>query len=84
MVQVRMKNWLELDRDWPYNEGVAGDGPVVANPRGSLCHIFPVVDPNAHSYYHPWIELDLEQLIEQLDPASHDGVGGPKPTVGGQ
>lgn len=73
MVQARMKNWLELERNWPYNEGMSGDGPTLEHPRGSLCHIHPPVAPEGESYWHPWMELDLENLIEQLGPPGSDG-----------
>lgn len=84
MVQARVTNWMKLNQDWPYNRGICGDGPVLEHPRGSLCQIFPVVDPNTDGYTHPWIDIDLEELIEQLGPPSADGVSEPGPAVGGQ
>jgi hypothetical protein len=67
MAQVRVKNWQELARNWPYNEFLCGDGPIQEHRRGSLCQIAPVHanDPFA---CHPVIEIDLEALIEQLGP----------------
>lgn len=70
MAQVRMKNWLELERNWPYNEGMCGDGPIQEYPRGSLCQIYPVIAPGPvdDPIYHPSLEIDLEHLIAQLSP----------------
>ena len=69
MAQVRVKNWQELDRNWPYDGEMCGDGPIQEHPRGSICQIAPVRDPEKDHYkYHPAIEIDLEELIEQLDP----------------
>ena len=69
MAQVRVKNWQILDRDWPYNGEMCGDGPIQEHPRGSICQIAPVHDPEKDHYkYHPAIEIDLEELIEQLGP----------------
>jgi len=28
MIQARVKNWQELERGWPYNENMCGDGPI--------------------------------------------------------
>ncbi|MGO9285722.1 MAG: hypothetical protein ACLP75_22830 [Mycobacterium sp.] len=73
MAQVRVKNWQILDRDWPYNGEMCGDGPIQEHPRGSLCQIAPVHDPEKDHYkYHPAIEIDLEELIEQLGPPPLD------------
>jgi hypothetical protein len=41
MAQVRVENWYELDCNWPYNAGMAGDGPIQERPRGSVCQIAP-------------------------------------------
>lgn len=84
MVQARVKNWEELEQTWPYGHVMCGDGAVAEHPRGSLCQISPVIDPNTEGYSHPWIEIDLEELIEQLGPPSDDGVGEPKPAVGSE
>lgn len=72
MAQVRVNNWQELDGNWPYNEFLCGDGPILEHPRGSLCQIAPVIDPEDekgdHFKYHPPVQIDLENLIEQLGP----------------
>jgi hypothetical protein len=73
MAQVRVKNWQELDRNWPYNGEMCGDGPIQEHPRGSICQIAPVHDPEKDHYkYHPAIEIDLDELIEQLGPPPLD------------
>ena len=52
---------------------MCGDGPIQEHPRGSLCQIAPVHDPEKDHYkYHPAIEIDLEELIEQLGPPPLD------------
>jgi hypothetical protein len=71
MAQVRLKNWLELDRDFPYNRGICGDGTVLEHPRGSLCQIYPAVEPVDDAcfiYHHPYIEIDLEELMGRIEP----------------
>lgn len=72
MVQARLKNWEDLDRKWPYNEGMSGDGPALEHPRGSMCQIFPVAANEGDSYWHPSVEIDLEDLIAQLGPAASE------------
>ncbi|MEX0745087.1 MAG: hypothetical protein WD118_05755 [Phycisphaeraceae bacterium] len=85
MVQARMKNWMDLDRDWPYNAGMSGDGPIVEHPRGSLCQIFPVVDPHGSDYCdYPSMEMDLEGLLEQLGPPQAGRATKPESATGGQ
>lgn len=84
MVQTRVKDWEELERTWPYNQGMCGDGPILEHPRGSLSQISPVVDPNTEGYSHPWIEIDLEELIEQLGPPPADPLPKPETAVGSQ
>jgi len=69
MAPVRVKNWYQLDCTWPYNEFLCGDGPIQEHPRGSVCQIYPVVDPDKDHYqYHPPIEIDLDDLIKQVTP----------------
>ena len=64
MAQVRVNNWQKLDCNWPYNEFLCGDGPIQEHPRGSLCQIAPVIDPEDakgdHLKYHPPVQIDLE------------------------
>jgi hypothetical protein len=76
MAQVRVKNWYQLTCNWPYNGEMCGDGPIQEHPRGSLCQIAPVIDPEDergdHFKYHPPVEIDLEELIEQLGPPPLD------------
>jgi hypothetical protein len=75
MVQVRVKNWYQLDCTWPYNKDMCGDGAINEHPRGTLCQIYPVVDPDKDHYqYRPTIEIDPEELIKQLGPARPDFV----------
>ncbi|MDT5371601.1 MAG: hypothetical protein QOC62_6032 [Mycobacterium sp.] len=48
---------------------LCGDGAIQEHPRGSLCQIAPVVDPDKDHYkYYPAVEIDLEDLIKQLGP----------------
>jgi hypothetical protein len=85
MVQARMKNWMDLDRDWPYNAGMAGDGPIQEHPRGSLCQIFPVIDANKGRFYdYLPMEIDLEELLEQLGPQPAGLVTRPESATGNQ
>jgi hypothetical protein len=73
MAQVRVRNWYALDCNWKYNEGMAGDGPIHEHPCGSLSQIYPPIDSEKDHYqYHPPIEIDLEELIEQLGPPPLD------------
>lgn len=74
MAQARLKNWPELDRRWPYNEGMAGDGPIQEHPWGSVCQIHPVTAPEKDGYWHPCIEIDLEDLIKRLGPRPNDEI----------
>lgn len=71
MTQIRLKNWQELEYNWPCKEGVCGDGPIQEHPRGSVCQITPVHDPESeqgHFQYHPAIEVEIEELIAQCGP----------------
>ena len=74
MMQARVKNWVKVERNWPYNGGMSGDGPIQEHPRGSLCQIHPVIASDRDGYWHPSIEIDLEDLIKRLSPEPHDGV----------
>jgi hypothetical protein len=75
MAQVRVKNWYQLDCTWPYNKDMCGDGAINEHPRGTLCKVYPVVDPDKdHHQHHPTIEIDPEELINQLGPARPDFV----------
>jgi hypothetical protein len=52
---------------------MAGDGPIQEHPCGSLSQIYPPIDPEKDPYqYHPTIEIDVEELIEQLGPPPLD------------
>jgi hypothetical protein len=62
MAQVRVKNWEEAERNWPYHGEMCGDGPIQEHRRGSVCQIAPVHDD---CHYYPTIEIDLEELIER-------------------
>jgi hypothetical protein len=74
MAQVRVKNWQILDRDWPYNGDNVRRRPDPGAPAG-----FALPDRSGsrpgegdHYKYHPAIEIDLEELIEQLGPPPLD------------
>ena len=66
MAQARVKNWYQLDRNWPYNEFLCDDGPIWAHPRGSLCQIAPVVNPDGASFYLPAAGLAVPLALVAL------------------
>lgn len=73
MVQVRLKNWPDLERNWPYNRGMCGDGAINEHPRASICRIAPVHDPDIHHFrLHPAVEIEPDELIELLGPPPLD------------
>ena len=51
MMQVRVKDWENLSRDYPFNALVCGDGAINEHPRASICQIAPVIDPHAADGY---------------------------------
>jgi hypothetical protein len=66
MSQVRVNDWEAIERDWTCGE-IAGDGPWLEHPRGSICSIAPVEDPDKdHGRCHRPIEIDLEALAERV------------------
>ena len=79
MAQVRVNNWQKLDCNWPYNEFLCGDGPIQEHPRGSLCQIAPVIDPEDegdHFKYHPPVQIDLEESDRTARAACPSSLGG--------
>ncbi len=72
MTQARIKNWQVLDRNWPYNSKMCGDGAINEHPVGSICHIAPVHDPDHPFQYHAVVEIDLDGLLSRLEPTMRD------------
>lgn len=74
MVQARLKNWEDLERDRPYKAGVCGDGPIQEHPWASICRIHPVVKAHANpAHCHQPIEIDLADLVEKFGLAKPTG-----------
>jgi hypothetical protein len=67
MSQVRIKNWEAVERDFPCDAVMAGDGPWLEHPRGSACSIAPAIDPDEEfsRCYRP-IEIDLGAFVERV------------------
>lgn len=73
MVQARLKNWEDLERQRPYKAGVCGDGPIQEHPWASICRIHPVVKPHADpAHWHEPIEIDLAELVEKFGRGNAD------------
>lgn len=70
MVQVRLKNWEELERQLPYRSTICGTSPTREHPWGSVCHINPGLNPSwENGYAHELIEIDLDALIAKFGSA---------------
>jgi hypothetical protein len=73
MVQVRPKNWEELERQLPHRSTIRGTAPTREHPWGSVCHLNIVPNPSWENWYaHEPIEIDLDALIEKIG-SSRDG-----------
>jgi hypothetical protein len=77
-VQIRPTNWLEAERNWPYNEGMCGDGPLQEYPWASVSEIAPPDDPDPESRGNRWIAIDLDYLNRQIAMVKDRGNNGKK------
>ena len=78
MTQVRIKGWLELEREWKLtlrNKDIViyGDGPINDFPLGSVCDINPPEQGSHEARGAGWIEIDLDELNAKITMFTAEG-----------